>query len=129
MHAMGNLTNLMIYILFFSKLYLYQLSLCRRRNIQFISNMNYLLGYNPIFLCFKPIGVPSLHADANPHYGTGKGATIYRFTSDQYSTFYTKVMNTNERETIHVIDGLLHHETDLRILGLYTRRYPYSALQ
>jgi len=23
------------------------------------------------------IGVSSLHADANPHYGTGKGATIY----------------------------------------------------
>ncbi|TYQ37050.1 Tn3 family transposase [Enterococcus faecium] len=27
------------------------------------------------------LGVSSLHADANPHYGTGKGATIYRFTS------------------------------------------------
>jgi hypothetical protein len=41
-----------------------------------------------------PIGVSSLHADANPHYGTGKGVTIYRFTSDQYSSFYTKVINT-----------------------------------
>jgi hypothetical protein len=25
------------------------------------------------------VGVSSLHADANPHYGSGKGATIYRF--------------------------------------------------
>jgi hypothetical protein len=30
------------------------------------------------------IGVSSLHADANPHYGTGKGATIYRFVSDHF---------------------------------------------
>lgn len=28
------------------------------------------------------LGVSSLHADSNPHYGTRKGTTIYRFTSD-----------------------------------------------
>jgi TnpA family transposase len=28
------------------------------------------------------VGVSSLHADANPHYGTGKGTTMYRFVSD-----------------------------------------------
>lgn len=61
------------------------------------------------------IGVSALHADANPHYGTGKGATIYRFVSDQFSTFYAKVINTNARDAVHVIDGLLHHETDLAI--------------
>jgi TnpA family transposase len=61
------------------------------------------------------VGVSSLHADANPHYGSGKGATIYRFTSDQFSSFYTKVINTNARDAVHVIDGLLHHETDLNI--------------
>ncbi|MED0755591.1 Tn3 family transposase [Bacillus amyloliquefaciens] len=58
------------------------------------------------------IGVSSLHADANPHYGTGKGATIYRFTSDQFSSYYTKIIHTNSRDAIHVLDGLLHHETD-----------------
>lgn len=46
------------------------------------------------------VGVSSLHADANPHYGTGKGATMYRFVSDQFSTFYTKVINTNARDRI-----------------------------
>ncbi|GAB6154467.1 hypothetical protein JCM17380_32170 [Desulfosporosinus burensis] len=61
------------------------------------------------------IGVNALHADANPHYGTGKGATIYRFVSDQFSSFYTKVINTSARDAVHVIDGLLHHETDLAI--------------
>lgn len=72
------------------------------------------------------IGVSSLHADANPHYGTGKGATIYRFVSDQFSSFYTKVINTNARDAVHVIDGLLHHETELSIEEHYTDTAGYT---
>ncbi len=72
------------------------------------------------------IGVSSLHADANPHYGTGRGATIYRFVSDQFSSFYTKVINTNARDAVHVIDGLLHHETDLTIEEHYTDTAGYT---
>jgi TnpA family transposase len=72
------------------------------------------------------IGVSSLHADANPHYGSGKRATIYRFVSDQYSAFYTKVINTNARDAVHVIDGLLHHETDLTIEEHYTDTAGYT---
>lgn len=72
------------------------------------------------------IGVTALHADANPHYGTGKGATIYRFVSDQFSSFYTKVINTNSRDAVHVIDGLLHHETDLVIEEHYTDTAGYT---
>lgn len=72
------------------------------------------------------IGVSALHADANPHYGTGKGATIYRFVSDQFSTFYAKVINTNARDAVHVIDGLLHHETDLAIEEHYTDTAGYT---
>lgn len=72
------------------------------------------------------IGVAALHADANPHYGTGKGATIYRFVSDQFSSFYTKVINTNARDAVHVIDGLLHHETDLAIEEHYTDTAGYT---
>lgn len=68
----------------------------------------------------------SLHAEANPHYGTGKGATIYRFVSDQFSSFYTKVINTNARDAVHVIDGLLHHETDLQIEEHYTDTAGYT---
>lgn len=72
------------------------------------------------------IAVSSLHADSNPHYGTGKGATIYRFTSDQFSSFYTKVINTNARDAVHIIDGLLHHETDLDIQEHYTDSAGYT---
>lgn len=72
------------------------------------------------------IGVSSLHADANPHYGTGKGATIYRFTSDQFSSYYTKIIHTNSRDAIHVLDGLLHHETELNIEEHYTDTAGYT---
>lgn len=72
------------------------------------------------------LGVSSLHADANPHYGTGKGATIYRFTSDQFSSYYTKIIHTNSRDAIHVLDGLLHHETDLNTEEHYTDTAGYT---
>lgn len=72
------------------------------------------------------VGVSSLHADTNPHYGTGKGTTMYRFVSDQFSTFYTKVINTNARDAVHVIDGLLYHETDLNIEEHYTDTAGYT---
>ncbi|KFK83952.1 tn3 transposase DDE domain protein [Bacillus atrophaeus] len=72
------------------------------------------------------LGVSSLHADANPHYGTGKGTTIYWFTSDQFSSYYTKIIHTNSRDAIHVLDGLLHHETDLNIEEHYTDTAGYT---
>lgn len=72
------------------------------------------------------IGVSSLNADANPHYASGKGATTYRFVSDQFSTFYTKIISTNARDVVHVIDGLLYHETDLCIEEHYTDTAGYT---
>jgi len=72
------------------------------------------------------IGVAAINADANPHYGSGKGATFYRFVSDQFSSFYTRVINTNARDAVHVIDGLLHHETDLSIEEHYTDTAGYT---
>jgi TnpA family transposase len=44
----------------------------------------------------------------------------------QFSTFYTKVINTNARDAVHVIDGLLHHETDLTIEEHYTDTAGYT---
>jgi TnpA family transposase len=72
------------------------------------------------------VGVSSIHADSNPHYGTGKGTTIYRFTSDQFTSYYTKIIHTNSRDAIHVLDGLLHHETDLNIDEHYTDTAGYT---
>ncbi|PEA26935.1 hypothetical protein CN923_04365 [Bacillus cereus] len=51
---------------------------------------------------------------------------MYRFVSDQFSSFYTKVINTNARDAVHVIDGLLHHETDLHIEEHYTDTAGYT---
>ena len=72
------------------------------------------------------VGVSSLEAEHNPHYGLNKGTTIYRFVSDQFSTFYTKVINTNARDAVHVIDGLLYHETELCIDEHYTDTAGYT---
>ena len=72
------------------------------------------------------VGVSALNAEHNPHYGSEKGATIYRHVSDQYSSFYTKVINTNARDAVHVIDGLLYHDTDLHIDEHYTDTAGYT---
>jgi len=72
------------------------------------------------------VGVSSLHAEHNPHYGSQKGTTMYRFVSDQFSAFYAKVINTNARDAVHVIDGLLYHETELCIDEHYTDTAGYT---
>lgn len=72
------------------------------------------------------VGVSSLTAEHNPHYGSEKGTTMYRFVSDQFSSFYTKVINTNARDAVHVIDGLLYHETELCIDEHYTDTAGYT---
>ncbi|AJA46824.1 transposase [Clostridium pasteurianum DSM 525 = ATCC 6013] len=72
------------------------------------------------------VGVSALNSEHNPHYGSEKGATIYRHVSDQYSSFYTKVINTNARDAVHVIDGLLYHETELSIDEHYTDTAGYT---
>jgi TnpA family transposase len=45
---------------------------------------------------------------------------FYTHVSDQYSPFYTKVINTGVRDATHVLDGLLYHESDLEIEEHYT---------
>ena len=71
-------------------------------------------------------GVRSLLASHNPHYGSAKGVTLYRHTSDEYSTFYINVINTNIRDAVHVIDGVLHHESELEIEKHYTDTAGYT---
>lgn len=72
------------------------------------------------------VGVSALNADPNPHYGHGKGATSYRFVSDQNTAFYNAVINTNSRYALHVIDGIYHHITDLSIEEHYTDTAGYQ---
>ncbi|WP_238442622.1 transposase [Desulforamulus reducens] len=74
------------------------------------------------------VGVSSMHAEHNPHYGSGKGTTMYRFVSDQFSSYYDKVINTNDRDAIHIVDGLLGHETELSIEQHSTDTAGYTDL-
>jgi TnpA family transposase len=45
------------------------------------------------------------------------GRTFYTHISDQYAPFHTKVVNVGVRDSTYVLDGLLYHESDLRIEG------------
>jgi TnpA family transposase len=56
----------------------------------------------------------------NPKYGSSPGRTFYTHISDQYSPFHTKVVNVGLRDSTYVLDGLLYHESDLRIEEHYT---------
>lgn len=56
----------------------------------------------------------------NPKYGSSPGRTFYTHISDQYAPFSTKVVNVGLRDSTYVLDGLLYHESDLRIEEHYT---------
>ena len=55
----------------------------------------------------------------NPKYGQDPGIQFYTNISDQYSPFYTRVIS-RVRDSTHVLDGLLYHESDLEIREHYT---------
>jgi TnpA family transposase len=56
----------------------------------------------------------------NAKYGDDPGVLFYTHISDQYAPFHTKVINAPVRDATHVLDGLLYHESDLRIEEHYT---------
>ncbi len=56
----------------------------------------------------------------NPKYGSEPGRTFYTHISDQYAPFSSKVVNVGVRDSTYVLDGLLYHESDLRIEEHYT---------
>lgn len=62
----------------------------------------------------------------NRRYGREPGLTFYTHISDQYSPFYTKVIASNERDAVHIVDGLLYHASDLRIQEHATDTHGYS---
>jgi TnpA family transposase len=59
-------------------------------------------------------------AQINARYGLAPSVTFYTHISDQYSPFYTKVINSTVRDATHVLDGLLYHDTDLALREHYT---------
>ena len=56
----------------------------------------------------------------NPKYGAEPGRLFYTHISDQYAPFSSRVINVGVRDSTYVLDGLLYHESDLRIEEHYT---------
>lgn len=59
-----------------------------------------------------PISSKTIYADYNSHYGN-RGGGIYRHVSDQYTPYYVQMLKG--RDSNHVLDGLLYHDTSLKI--------------
>ena len=69
---------------------------------------------------FRAGGKAESTGHINPKYGAGAGRLFYTHVSDQYVPFSAKVVNVGVRDATYVLDGLLYHETDLRIEEHYT---------
>lgn len=69
---------------------------------------------------FKTRGRGLFTGQVNLKYGQEPGVQFYTHISDQYAPFHTKVIDATIRDATHVLDGLLHHESDLRIEEHYT---------
>jgi len=69
---------------------------------------------------FKAGGRAESTGHINPKYGAELGKLFYTHISDQYAPFHSKVVNVGVHDSTYVLDGLLHHESDLRIEEHYT---------
>ena len=64
---------------------------------------------------FRAGGKAESTGHINPKYGAEPGKLFYTHISDQYAPFSSKFVNVGVRDSTYVLDGLLHHESDLRI--------------
>lgn len=55
-----------------------------------------------------------------------RAVTVYTHQSDQFSVFHTQVISCLEREALHVLGGLLSHDTDLDIDEHATDTHGYT---
>jgi TnpA family transposase len=70
---------------------------------------------------FAPVAaVKRLAQLINLRYSNEPGVLFYKHISDQCTPFYSKVIAANPRDATYVLDGLLYHESDLRIEEHYT---------
>jgi hypothetical protein len=66
----------------------------------------------------------SVTGHINLKYGAEPVRTFYTHFSDQFAPFHAKAINVGVRDATYVLEGLLYHESDLRIedaLHLYSR--------
>ncbi len=69
---------------------------------------------------FRAGGRGQFAGQVNLKYGQEPGVQFYTHISDQYAPFHIKVISATVRDATHVLDGLLYHESDLRIEEHYT---------
>ena len=69
---------------------------------------------------FRAGGRGEATGQVNLRYGNEPGVLFYTHISDQYTLFYSRVIAANARDAKYVLDGLLYHESDLRIEEHYT---------
>lgn len=69
------------------------------------------------------INSKTIYADYNAHYGN-RGGGIYRHISDQYTPYYVQILEG--RDSNHVLDGLLYHDTFLEIQNHSTDTAGYT---
>lgn len=69
---------------------------------------------------FRAGGHGEAAARVNLKYGTDPSVMVYTHLSDRYAPFHSRVINANVRDATHVLDGLLYHESDIRIEEHYT---------
>lgn len=56
----------------------------------------------------------------NAKYGREPGVTFYTHIADRYAPYHVTVIHALVRDSTYVLDGLLYHESDLRIEEHYT---------
>ena len=70
-----------------------------------------------------PVTSKTIYTDYNMHYNN-RGGSIYRHISDQYSPYYVQMLEG--RDSSHVLDGLLYHDTNLEIFDHSTDTAGYT---
>lgn len=64
---------------------------------------------------FRAGGRAASTGHINLKYGSEPGKLFYTHISDQYPPLSTRVVNVGVRDSTYVLDGLLYHESNLRI--------------
>jgi TnpA family transposase len=62
---------------------------------------------------FRAGGFGRNASSLNAYYGDDPGVKFYTHLSDRYAPFHTKVIAATASEAVHVIDGLLYHQSDV----------------
>jgi len=69
---------------------------------------------------FRPGGFGRDAAQLNAHYGDEPGSKFYTHLSDRHASFHTKAIAATASEALHVLDGLLYHQSDITIRRHHT---------